>query len=70
MAGWWNPWWYSACRWLADPAEPALDPGFWNLRSAVDKILAAGSQYAGEGVSVSLKLSETTIQHPVSINME
>jgi hypothetical protein len=39
MAGWWNPWWYGAYRWLADPAEPALDPGFWNLRGAVDKVL-------------------------------
>jgi hypothetical protein len=59
MAGWWNPWWYGAYRWLADPAEPALDPGFWNLRGAVDKVLAAGSQYAGGYDSHPFELLDT-----------
>jgi hypothetical protein len=59
MAGWWNPWWYGAYRWLADPDEPALDPGFWNLRGAVDKILAAGSQYAGGYDSHPFELLDT-----------
>jgi hypothetical protein len=34
MGGWWNPWWYGVYGWLADPAEPVLDPGFWNTSAA------------------------------------
>jgi hypothetical protein len=46
-------------RQAATLASTAPDPGFWNLRAAVDTILAAGSQYAGGYDSHPFELLDT-----------
>jgi hypothetical protein len=39
--GWWNPWWWGYG--LNNPPEPQLEPGYWNIRGAIDKVLVAGA---------------------------
>jgi len=56
-SGWWNPWWYGYG--LTNPPEPDLEPGYWNIRGAVDKVLGAGAGELARYLAAPLSLLQT-----------